>query len=116
MRRIDPKKKAAIVAKMRSSKQCVHRLRKEDAFCALGCICDVSGVGAWRYEVKEDVWSYDSAAVVAPLAVREWLGIGTQYPTLTFEGTSYEVDELNDGNGAPRLSLNEIADLIEEQW
>lgn len=115
MRKLDPEKKALIVAKMRSSEKCKGKLRRGDSFCALGCICDVSGVGQWKWDIMMSGWYYDDHSYNLPRSVQETMGLPSD-PCLVHEGESVKVCHLNDGRWGVELSLNEIADLIEEQW
>lgn len=115
MTKIDPEKKARIVAKMRTAEKCRGKLREGDSFCALGVICDVSGVAEWEWDCMVSGWYYDDHSFNLPRSVQEQMGLPRD-PCLVYEGESVMVAHLNDGRRGGELSLPEIADLIEEQW
>lgn len=108
---IDPEKKQKILARMREVEQTTETLREGNAFCALGVICDVSGVAEW-VEHPYGGMTYGGRSGCLPTQVEEWLGVDQWMLKVYHNGDPYEVDQLNDGG----MPLSEIADLIEEQW
>lgn len=115
--KLDPVKKKLIVGKMRSSGQCFEVLRDGDCFCALGCICDVSGVGEWEFD--DISWDeggghkYCEESLGLPEEVMRWLGCTEMEMFLVYEGKNFHIVDLND---ILKLPLPVIADLVEEQW
>ena len=100
----------------------------EDQYCCLGVLCDLytkafpKAVGRWDDVVEDGVvpfrfsdtdgmdhWQHE---VLTP-AVREWAGLETGDPILTFADDRFCVSTLNDDE---RLDFNSIANLIEEQF
>lgn len=112
--------KEAWTQALRSGKydQGKHALRtKDNKFCCLGVLCDISNVGVWAlqgdgsYRYKCEGYNNNSGEGL-PIAVQDWAGIiGTSNPVLKqndFKGL-YSAAGLND-DGTPFF---QIADLIE---
>ena len=100
----------------------------QDQYCCLGVLCDLytkafpDAAGRWDRVVEDGVvpfcvldtdgmehWQHE---VLTP-AVREWAGLETGDPILTFADDRFCVSTLNDDE---RLDFNAIANLIEEQF
>lgn len=125
---LHPERKAAWVAALRSGeyKQAKGALRKRDAFCCLGVLCDLyskspegTAAGAvWVdgrfYEDPDDTLGQEE---VLPPRVREWIGTTNDAAGETEREDEYGerstnvLTEWND-TGVP---FAEIADMIEAQ-
>lgn len=113
-------------------KQGIHTLRRQcegqDQFCCLGVLCDLyskafpTAAGKWNHGitvgdmvpfVRLDSNGEEEAELEClPPAVREWAGLETGDPILSFADDRFCVSTLNDDE---RLDFNAIAHLIEEQ-
>ena len=82
-------------------------LRKDDGFCCLGVLCDISGVGEWEQRGDVGVWNYDtedeSLKGVLPDVLTNTIGISL--------GEQNKLASMNDRLG---YSFGSIADKIEE--
>ncbi len=96
------------VAALRSGKYKQGRgaLNKNDSFCCLGVLCDISETSNWRRFV-DGVCAYSVEGGRLPKSVSDWANISL-HPTVG--NTSLSI--LNDKG----LSFLEIADVIEENW
>ncbi len=111
-----------VVAALRSGEyqQGRRALHQGDRFCALGVVCDVSGVGEWvpsTNHMGQDFYRYqvhgvigDRAGYTMPKGVSDWLGLPA---TGSFGLAGREIYELNDREEMP---FERIADLMEEEW
>lgn len=92
-----------------------ERLRRDNAFCCLGVLCDIharAGLGEWdadtdHYRAAGEVHSYSGGL---PPTVCAWAGLSISDPQVPGGCLS----ALNDGRGGLRShTFAEIADLIE---
>lgn len=97
-----------------------RHLRKDGRYCCLGVLCDVSGVGKWRYNERFSCFSYggdtpyNNATATVPELVREAVGLrdegggaGNAVGSKVYSGLIW----LNDNR---ELSFEEIADILEQ--
>ncbi|MDM0024118.1 hypothetical protein [Variovorax saccharolyticus] len=118
--------KAKWVAALRSGKyeQAHGELRgDENAFCCLGVLCEISGVGSWGYDSETGLPEKAYCAGTAfendlpPHAVLDWAGfsagaaIARRIPKVTIGGDEEVLHDHNDGG----RTFAEIADAIEAQ-
>jgi hypothetical protein len=94
-------------------------LHKDDGYCCLGVVCEISKLGEWVraefHEVVEDPHytyqiGYEAEHTHLPEPVREWLGVNSPNPLI--KGNLHSI-AANDSQG---LSFNEIADLLEDYY
>lgn len=126
--RADPERKSRVVAALRSGAypKTFGRIRRDGAFCALGVICDVSGLGRWRGDVYDAGWNRGLSVGGAPAPVIEWIShcahivIPPGHPNRLDGGTGsmiVNLAEANDGTKDLRaLAFADIAAFIDEQW
>lgn len=115
---------------MRSGKypQTQGYLHDDKGFCALGVICDVSGMGQWerRHTLGVDTPDYfmyndgeDTQAAGLPTGVMQWLGIGHEFDDdddielVDEDGQHTTVVTLNDDH---EYNLDRIAALLEKRY
>lgn len=83
-----------------------------ECFCALGVLCDISGLGVWGEPDEEGETGYEVMGEVdwigVPQAVREWAGTSVRMPFAGVGDRRATVSGLND-NGA---SFAEIAAML----
>lgn len=105
--------KEAWVAALRSGKykQGGGALRKDDAFCCLGVLCDISGLGSWNGGTYEPMGDHraDSSCIYLPREVVEWAGVSSWNPALLKGGERITLASMNDGGS----TFGQIADTIE---
>jgi hypothetical protein len=131
--KINPEAKAAILAVLRNPniKQVKHRLSGgPNRFCASGCIAQAfineTGKGYWSNAEPPlgDVYLVtffkgfgepENQTVRLPEGIYEWMGCesGSTELRLLWQGWNEPLETLND---IYHLSLETIAQLIEEQW
>ena len=101
------------VAALRSGQyqQAQRRLRTDEAYCCLGVLCDISGLGEWKlwFKLRQRThFAYncgpDFNHLVLPDSVAAWAEVGPDPKA----GTKFLSSE-NDGG----KTFQEIADLIE---
>lgn len=100
---MDSDLKAKWVTALRSGnyKQCREYLHKEDSYCCLGVLCEISGEGFWHTDAESSRYMIDGVGLRATLPS----GIVQKYEVLG----SGKLIEMND-TGKP---FTEIADYIE---
>ena len=119
------KRIALLVAALRSGKyiQGQAYLEREDEGVAknslMGVCCRVAQQNGLKVvvEIYENVtWgkvtTFDGEQDYLPSKVQEWYGFGDDDPRLNYEGVAVTLSALNDDYD---LTLNEIADLMEDQ-
>jgi hypothetical protein len=99
---------------LRSGKyeKCQWRLRRGDRYCALGVVCDVSGLGEWAdglYCVPHE----GPVRSVLPDIVQILLGVHGNYPYFVPLSGGNDISDLNDD---PEYSFDMIADIIEKEF
>lgn len=112
--------KVKLLTALRSGeyKQAFRTLKTYDGcFCIHGVICDLAvkeGIAEWTGRFNDDIKDVNGTPVISIAmtpAIQKWAGI--KKDELFFEGTNQEIMDLNDRK---RISFNEFADLIEQQW
>lgn len=116
---MNPDVKAQWVAALRSGEyqQTTGALRRPTpevgqlAFCCLGVLCDISGIGQW----SDAFYAGDGGTLPDPVSA--WAGIGVTDPVVRLDsGRTTCLSSLNDGtSGNERHTFEQIADLIEAQ-
>lgn len=81
-------------------------LRKDDKFCCLGVLCDISELYTWS-DKGRDI-SYGQHVFTLPNAVKDWAGLEENNPVLPGYNT---LSNVNDAG----KSFQEIADIIERE-
>lgn len=103
------------VEKLRSGeyKQTKGGLRNDDCFCALGVLCDISGLGTWEKQKRTpydrwQIYSFKSKASeclgALPHDISEWAGLSMHEEDV--------ISKMNDGGA----SFEVIADYVEKNW
>lgn len=116
MPKMNPELKAKWVAALRDPerKQTQGVLRRGNAMCCLGVLCDVIDPEKWQ---SDDglTWQYgdDSSIALPPKDCVSLIGFVPFRETLVIDGQSAEPQTHNDMYSATFL---QIADAIEEQW
>lgn len=92
-----------------------NQLRKGNAFCCLGVLCDLhmrahSDDYNTRWEIGSSRYSYLGSQHYVPVVVQEWSGLRSKDGTIDHQYIN--LLELND-SGVP---FTEIARIIEEDW
>jgi len=113
---MSPELKAKWVSALRSGayQQGHGTLRRGDAFCCIGVLCDVSGLGEWAgSESEKDAY----------ILLEDWMGGAIDDKHLKKFGLAAVTQErlirMNDGRtedpnvDQPKCSFDEIADYIE---
>ncbi len=97
------------VAALRSGKYKQGRgaLNKNDSFCCLGVLCDISELNTWVAS-NTNTEGYDGEQGVLPVQVMEWAGIKSSVA----DSPGGSLTSQND-TGA---SFSEIASIIEKHW
>lgn len=124
--RLDPAKKAAWVAALRSGKyrqQDNGNLRDPEGFCCLGVACDIAqdlGALEIEYDIPSGLWYHGSEyeTEFLPPEMKRWLGIsatgvfefGYPVPDRIEKHETLELTVLNDNWG---LTFDQIADMID---
>jgi hypothetical protein len=84
-----------------------NRLRKEDKFCCLGVLCDISEQGTWKHKIKKRyVVEKEGASFTLSSKILDWAGLN--FYNGQFDPSIPALSELND-NGK---TFEEIADII----
>lgn len=109
---MNPDIKQQWIAALRSGKykQTQGALRKNNKFCCLGVLCDLSGLYEWRQHNKEGQiisFSYDGVIGVLPHAIADWADLEQRDPQT--EGGV--LSGLNDQG----YTFKKIASIIEEE-
>lgn len=114
---MNPEIKAKWVAALRSGeyKQGMYVLRRGDAFCCLGVLCDLrakSGMGKWRTERGRLVYDDGSETSISTLnaVVLSWAELEQEEPCVRLA----DKDTLACRNDAG-ATFAEIADIIERE-
>jgi len=112
--------KKELVESLRSGryKQTDSVLRRENSYCCLGVLCDIStkyGIGEWVEDEYGDTMfktSNGTRISVLPKDVLEWAGLGDKYGSEVYiEKHSLSLTTMNDEG----YSFEKIADIIEEE-
>ncbi len=106
-------------------KQGHHALKREDGYCCLGVLCDISGQGRWNrpkgyisseYAIRD---SGNANKLWLPDAVREWAGMRTCSGDLGDANSVYfgerecgNLSALNDAGA----SFKDIVAVIKQNW
>ena len=118
----DNMRKATEALRSGKYEQAEGALREGNAFCALGVICDTSGVGQWAKSSKYSIYAYttatDRSAGSLPNDVLDWLGLDALLPNNALplhdeDGTVSDVLTLNDDL---KYNFDRIAALIEKEY
>ena len=120
------------VAALRSGnyKQTQGRLKKEDAFCCLGVLCDIvkdKVKGKWvkteeaSYYAGADIFAIENGLKnedeIIPEEVMNLTGLKTPSGHLAKkENLAGDIDSLVDLNDAQKYNFEQIADVIEKKW
>ena len=88
---------------------CRGALRKEDSYCALGVLCDISGLDTWKPDPYSKKFEYLGEVNYLPKKVREWAKLSEE----EFDIMSAFVMVLNDNE---KVGLSKMADLLEEKY
>ena len=112
--KLKPEVKEKWLAALRSGnyKQTQNRLKRNDTFCCLGVLCDISGQGEWVFNNPGDQPLYmfsvlDSSVTGLPVGIIKWAFDSYEYNS--------EVDKviiMNDRG----VSFKKIADHIEANF
>lgn len=96
---------------MRSGKYvgCRGALRRNDAYCSLGVLCDISGLGSWEKDHHSDNYRYLKQTKYLPQEVIDWAGM----PREEYNAVSAFVMVYNDSQ---LVGLSEMADLLEKRY
>jgi hypothetical protein len=114
---------------LRSGKyeQTDNRLKKDNKFCCLGVLCDISGITEWKaVEYKGHIidYLYDNQLSALPESVMDWAGIKDRFGYIlnTVDGKyiisedgeymSHTLSYFNDLG----FNFSTIADFIEQNW
>lgn len=89
--------------------RCVGALHKEDGYCPLGILCDISKLGVWKEDRYSKKFEYLGQVNYLPKEVREWAGISHQ----EYGAVSSYILCFNDSLSTP---LNEVADFLELKY
>lgn len=97
-------------------KQGKYKLRKGNAFCCLGVLCDLAIKNNVDIKISKSVvgYSYDDSKVKLPLKVRDWAGMLTQTGNFSSHGIAISLMRLND-NGTPFKNIAEIIETAYEE-
>lgn len=90
-------------------KACYGALHKNDGFCALGVLCDISGLAVWQKDLYSNKESYFGQVNYLPKEVREWAGLSEK----EYNSMSAFVMVIND---TLKPTLDEMADLLETKY
>ena len=98
-------------------KKGIHSLRRNDTYCCLGVLCDVSGVGEWKSiggTKYTTVYAYttenEANHTTLPELVMNHVGLASDIGRKN-EGILTSLVAANDGG----LNFNQIADIIEAE-
>jgi hypothetical protein len=96
---------------LRSGKysSCSGALHRGDSFCALGVLCDISGLGTWTKDTYSNKEVYLGEINYLPKEVREWAGISEK----EYASMSSFVMVFND---KLKASHSQMADFLEEKY
>lgn len=90
--------------------KCVGGLHRNDGFCPLGILCDISKLDTWSNHIYiNDKKTYLGQSNYLPEKVREWAGINQE----EYNSMSSFVLVFNDYE---KVSLIEMADLLEKKY
>jgi hypothetical protein len=112
------------VKALRSGKymQGIGQLRtRNDRFCCLGVLCDISRRSKWEQPDEIGLIYYDGSNSVIPECVKKWAGIASSAGTYkAVSGRDRCLADYNDGSSSDRhgesVSFTEIADWIERNY
>lgn len=88
---------------------CIGALHRNDGFCPLGVLCDISKLDKWNKDPYSNKLTYFGQVNYLPLEVREWAGLSQK----EYSNMSALVMVLNDNQ---KLALAEIADIVELKY
>lgn len=89
-------------------------LKTLEGYCCLGVLCDLySKETGIQWDNYDGSYSFMGADGVPPPKVKNWADTNPTFPSVKFKGILFNLQTLNDYE---RLTFNEIADLIEEQY
>ena len=93
--------------------QATGALRKNDAFCCLGVLCDLyqRETGRGRWDESLFVASGEKTTLTLPSSVQRWAGVEDENPTIADRGNAICFAAYLNDNGT---SFTEIAQLIRE--
>lgn len=102
-----------LVEALRSGKyeQGKGQLKKDNKFCCLGVLCDISKKSEWDYNSASKATEYDDEEGLPPDNVIKWAGLNSRNGMLS--SLDISLVALNDGNITPPLTFDEIADIIQ---
>jgi len=108
---------------LRSGKyeQTDNALKRDNAFCCLGVLCDISEISYWKRKNDGDDGEFiyaEQYTNLLPIKVAEWAGMKNasgSFQSVSAYSDDYKIDTLarmNDDN----VQFTEIADIIESKW
>lgn len=89
--------------------KCNGALHRNDSFCPLGVLCDLSKLDKWVDDPYSNKKSYLGQVNYLPLKVREWAGMSHQ----EYNAVSSYVMVLNDDI---KINFMEMADFLEKKY
>ena len=101
-------------------KQAQGRLKRKDAYCCLGVLCDLAaeqGKGAWKMSMFSTDRSGLATNMILPPDIADWAGLSQTDPKINLDGieageyTTSTISFLNDQG----WTFDQIADIIEAQ-
>lgn len=88
---------------------CRGALRRNDAYCSLGVLCDISGLGSWEKDNHSDKYKYLKQVKYLPQEVIDWAGMSRE----EYGAVSAFVMVYNDSQ---LVGLSEMADLLDKRY
>lgn len=93
-------------------------LNTKGKYCCLGVLCEIAikhgldlPIRTRRTYSNISVIAYDQIEHVLPAKVQKWAGLGSESPSVQFNGCNTALAEMNDEG----MSFERIADIIEEK-
>lgn len=84
-------------------------LRNDVGFCALGVLCDISGVGTWETEPNSKKLQYLGQIHYLPKQVAEWAGMSPSEASKVSAFLLVHNDNL-------KIGFNDLASLLEQKY
>jgi len=89
---------------------------KEDTYCCLGVLCDISKIGEWKHIGDNTLYDYSISTLplqqaLLPESVMKWAGMNTRAGYVPGEKHKGVVIQNDKG-----IEFEQIADYIEKNW
>jgi len=98
-------------------KQTKGVLKKDDSYCCLGVLCQISGLGEFKQVLGDEIISYvlpsgNLSSAALPYEVLDWSDIEDQYGSFDESDSFSTLSILNDSG----KTFTEIAEIIRQNY